>query len=143
MSRILIVDDDAALVDVLTLAFEDAGYLVGSAADGVAALTMHRLAPFDAIVCDVNMPALDGFAFCKTLRDAHDATPLVMLTSRDGEIDEALELGADDYVSKPFSTRVLLARVAAILRRDERRASAEVERPLVRGRLELRAERLG
>jgi len=126
MARILLVDDDEALLDVLTMAFADAGHDVESAEDGLAALERIKRAAVDAIVTDVNMPRLDGFALCKRLREAGDLVPIVMLTSRDGEIDEALglELGADDYVAKPFSTRVLLARVAALLRRDALRKGA-------------------
>lgn len=142
--RILLIDDDAALLDALALAFEDAGHEVTTATDGLRGLeAVTREAP-DAIVSDVNMPGLDGFALCKKLRDAGHRIPLLLLTSRDDEIDEALglELGADDYVAKPFSTRVLLARVAAILRRDAMRAAREPERAVVKGELELFPERL-
>jgi DNA-binding response OmpR family regulator len=89
------------------------------------------------------MPRLDGFALCKKSRAEGSAIPVILLSSRDGEIDESLglELGADDYVSKPFSTRVLLARVAALLRRTEARAAPEGQRLEV-GRLSLSPERL-
>src|SRR4051794_31933489 len=111
MPRIVLIDDDAALLDVLALAFEEAGHKVVCARDGGAGLAAVR-AGADAAVCDVNMPVLDGFTLVRRLRADGDATPLILLTSRDTEIDEALglELGADDYVAKPFSTRVLLAR---------------------------------
>lgn len=120
MATVLLIDDDPSLLDVLALAFEDAGYTVRTASDGLlghAAALEHRP---DAIVSDVNMPALDGFSLCRRLRESGDDTPFVLLTSRDSEIDEALgfELGADDFVAKPFSTRILLARVAALLRRQ-------------------------
>lgn len=129
-TQILLVDDDSALLDVLSLSFGDAGYDVRRASDGVAALESVLHSPPALIVSDVNMPRLDGFALCRKLREARIGIPVVLLTSRDGEIDEVLglELGADDYIAKPFSTRILLARVAALLRRDEIRSAAAVER---------------
>lgn len=144
MPRILLVDDDDALVDVLKLSFEDAGHEALSAPNGAAALARVRAGGIDAVVSDVNMPILDGFALCRTLRAEGNPIPIVLLTSRDGEIDEALglELGADDYVSKPFSTRVLLARVASLLRREQRRAAQTPEKAIACGPLELRVERL-
>ena len=123
MARILLIDDDTSLLDGLALAFEDAGYDVLTAPDGARgwALATDRAgtdAGPDLIVSDVNMPGMDGFTLCRKLREAGQSVPIVLLTARDNEIDEALglELGADDYVSKPFSTRILLARVQALLR---------------------------
>ncbi len=144
MPRILLIDDDSALLDALSIAFEDAGHDVLTAPDGARGFEVVRQETPDAVVSDVNMPGLDGFALCKKLRDAGNRVPLVLLTSRDNEIDEALglELGADDYVAKPFSTRVLLARVSALLRREAMRAARETERALVKGALELFPERL-
>jgi len=133
MPRILLIDDDPSLLDVLAMAFEDAGHEVITAGDGHAGLDRARRLRPHIIVSDVNMPRVDGFSLCRRLREAGDRTPLILLTSRDGEIDEALglELGADDYVTKPFSTRVLLARIAALVRRQERRrdpAPAQIRR---------------
>jgi DNA-binding response OmpR family regulator len=147
MPRVLLIDDDNELLDVLSLAFEEAGYEVVTAADGRAGLSAIAQRRPDAIVSDVNMPAVDGFQLCRTLRKKGDFVPLVLLTSRDGEIDEALglELGADDYVAKPFRTRVLLARVAALLRRDALRGAArapEEEAVVVRGELTIDPGRL-
>lgn len=142
----MLIDDDPALLDVLGLAFEDAGYQVQAAVDGRAGLTLIAEARPDVVVSDVNMPRLDGYALCRSLRDAGNLVPVVLLTSRDSEIDEALglELGADDFVTKPFSTRVLLARVRALVRREEMRSRPEpVSQPPLRvGRLSLDAERL-
>jgi DNA-binding response OmpR family regulator len=149
MPRVLLIDDDPQLIDVLSLAFEEAGYEVKTAPDGAAALALLAAYRPDAIVTDVNMPRVDGFQLCRTLRAKKDTVPIVLLTSRDSEIDEALglELGADDYVAKPFRTRVLLARVAALLRRESMRGpgtgtGASGEAVTVRGALELDGERL-
>ena len=127
MARILVVDDDRQLIEVLSIALGDAGYDVKTAHDGLEGLDAVKAHRPALVVADVNMPRLDGFQMCKRLRDAGDATPVVLLTSRDGEIDETLglELGADDYVTKPFAMRVLVARIAAILRRDAIRAGRE------------------
>ncbi|HEY2516540.1 MAG TPA: response regulator transcription factor [Polyangiaceae bacterium] len=147
MPRVLLIDDDRQLLDVLSLAFEEAGYDVSTAPDGQAALAALAARRPDAIVSDVNMPGLDGFQLCRALRAKNDRIPFVLLTSRDGEIDEALglDLGADDYVAKPFRTRVLLARVAALLRREAMRspdAQPDAQPVVVRGPLEIDPERL-
>ena len=145
--RVLLIEDDAALIDVLSLAFEDEGHAVTSARDGIEGLRRVEGDRPDLVVSDVNMPRLDGFTLCRRLREAGNAVPLILLTSRDSEIDQALglELGADDYVIKPFSTRVLLARASALLRRQALRqgpAGKARARPLVAGALELDPERL-
>ncbi|MCO4760373.1 MAG: response regulator transcription factor [Myxococcales bacterium] len=146
MAHVLLIDDDDALLDALALAFEDAGHEVSTAPHGMAGLTAIRSNPPDVVVSDVNMPGLDGFTLCRRLREAGETVPVLLLTSRDNEVDEALglELGADDYVAKPFSTRVLLARVSALIRRDQRRA--ESPRPetadLELGQLAIFPERL-
>lgn len=145
MARILIIEDDAALVDVLSLAFEDAGHAVDWARDGADGLRRVQRDGPDLVISDVNMPRLDGFSLCRRVREAKDPVPIILLTSRDAEIDQALglELGADDYVIKPFSTRVLLARVGALLRRQELRAGAAAARgALAAGPLELDPERI-
>jgi DNA-binding response OmpR family regulator len=145
VALILLVDDDPSLVDVLGMAITDAGHELVTAGDGLAALASVAARCPDIVISDVNMPKLDGFALCKKLRDAKNDVPIVLLTSRDSEIDEALglELGADDYVAKPFSTRVLLARVTALLRRDALRRRAEPDREIVSaGALALDPERL-
>ena len=121
MTRILLVDDDQSVLDVLAMAFEDEGYEVVTAPDGQQALVSIANNRPDVMISDVNMPRLDGFSVCRRLRESGDELPMILLTSRDNDIDEALglELGADDYVAKPFSTRVLVARVKALLRRQE------------------------
>lgn len=143
MARILLIDDDSALLDALAMAFEDEDHEVDTAGDGRQGLERLRLQPPDLIVSDVNMPRLDGFALCRELRSAGNMVPLILLTSRDNEIDEALglELGADDYVHKPFNTRVLQARVRALLRRQKARTQTSTLEKTV-GRLAMDAERL-
>jgi DNA-binding response OmpR family regulator len=145
MTRILVVDDDESLLEVLGFALEDAGFDVLKAADGNAAFTATEALKPDLIISDVNMPGLDGFALCKKLREAGHGLPIILLTSRDNEIDEALglELGADDYIHKPFSNRIVLARVKALLRREAmRKGAVEEEPPVVRGALRLQPEKL-
>jgi DNA-binding response OmpR family regulator len=145
MAKILLIDDDPALLDVLALAFEDAGHEVLTAPDGLRGLRGAEEQCPALIVSDVNMPGLDGFSLCRRLRERGDQTPLILLTSRESEIDEALglELGADDYVAKPFSTRVLVARVGALLRREALRATPlDAPEAMAVGALSLDRERL-
>lgn len=145
VARIVLIDDDRSLLDVLGLAFEDAGHEITTASDGREGLARIAEVHPDAVVSDVNMPRLDGFALCRSLREAGNRVPLVLLTSREGEVDEALglDLGADDYVTKPFSTRVLLARIAALLRRQAVRDDQDDVAPLRSvGRLTLQPDRL-
>jgi DNA-binding response OmpR family regulator len=145
MTRILLIDDDPALLDVLSLALEDAGFDVVVAEDGQAGLAAVGAHQPEIVVSDVNMPRLDGFSLCRRLRESGSAVPVILLTSRDSEIDEALglELGADDYVTKPFSTRILLARIGALVRREVSRGSTSPPTAAVRiGHLSLDADRL-
>lgn len=144
-AKAVLIDDDPSLLDVLGLAFEDAGYSVTTAPDGSEGLRRIREVSPDVVVSDVNMPRVDGYALCRTLREEGNLVPLVLLTSRDSEIDEALglELGADDFVTKPFSTRILLARVAALVRREQlRQRKASSPEPRRIGKLSLDTERL-
>ncbi len=119
MEKILIIEDEESILMALTddLALE--GYEVASARDGLKGLEMAKEKAHDLIVLDIMLPKMDGFEVCKQLRQAGVATPILMLTAKSQEIDKVLglELGADDYVTKPFSPRELLARVKAILRR--------------------------
>jgi len=145
MARLLLIDDDPSLLEVLSLAFEDAGHRVQTALDGAAGLRAIEAGGVELVLSDVNMPLIDGFALCRKLRQSGNEIPLILLTSRDSDIDEALglDVGADDYVSKPFSTRVLLSRVTALLRRTELRLGASAKEPtLTVGRLTLSPERV-
>ncbi len=122
MKRVLVVDDEAQIVKVLRAYLEKAGYSVSTAADGHAALAVFRQSRPDFIILDLNLPGMDGLDVCRALRKESDV-PILMLTARVEETDRliGLELGADDYVVKPFSPREVVARVRTILRR----ASAE------------------
>jgi len=121
MPTILLVEDETTLAETLRYNLEREGYGVLLAADGVEGLELARSNQPDLIVLDVMLPRLDGFSVCRILRQESDV-PIIMLTARQDEVDRiaGLELGADDYISKPFSLGELLARVRAILRRAER-----------------------
>jgi len=144
VARVLLIDDDAALLDALCMAVEDGGHEPVTAPDGLAGHRAVLDQRPDLVVSDVNMPGLDGFSLCRRLRDEGITLPIVLLTARDGEIDEALglDLGADDYVVKPFSPRVLLARIEALLRRERLRAAPDPCEPLVVDALHLDPGRL-
>jgi two-component system response regulator MprA len=117
--RVLVVDDDPDVRDAVETALELEGHRVATAPDGLAALKRLGQAEFDALVLDVLMPNLDGFEVCRRLRAAGNRTPILILTARDSEEDtiRGLDLGADDYLVKPFALGELLARVRALLRR--------------------------
>jgi len=123
MKTILLVDDEPKIRDLARDYLEHAGYAVESAADGRAALQAVRTRTPDLIVLDLGLPEVDGLEVIRTIR-RDSAVPIVVLTARDDEIDKllGLELGADAYVTKPFSPRELVARVKAVLRRSERPA---------------------
>lgn len=117
---ILVADDDAQIRDVVRIALTQAGFGVAEATDGRAALEMAESLRPDLIVLDIGMPEMDGLAVCRTLRKTSDV-PVLFLTAQADEVDRivGLELGADDYVPKPFSPRELVARVRAILKRTQ------------------------
>jgi len=121
MSKILIVEDEPDMVLGLKDNFEFEGYEVLTASDGQSGLERARAQKPDLLLLDIMLPKLSGLEVCKTLRGEGFESPIIMLTARGQEIDKVvgLELGADDYVTKPFSIRELLARVRAILRRSE------------------------
>jgi len=134
---ILVVDDEPKLVAVVREYLERDGYRVAVADDGREALERFRQVEPDLVVLDLMLPELDGLEVCRRLR-RESSVPIIMLTARAEEIDETLglELGADDYVTKPFSPRALLARVRAVLRRAGAGAAGD-ETPLVRGLLRI------
>ena len=117
-STILLVDDEEAVRRVLSFPLERDGYVVVQASDGEEALERFGHQPVDLVVLDIMLPKLDGLEVCKQLR-ARSSVPIIMLTARDDELDKVLglELGADDYITKPFSIREFRSRVRALLRR--------------------------
>jgi two-component system OmpR family response regulator len=138
-STILIVDDDPHIRQLLAFALDKAGFATREAADGEAALDAVKAGGVDLIVLDINLPRLNGLEVCRKVR-AEGELPILFLSSRDDEIDRVLgiELGADDYVVKPFSPREVTARITAILRRSARRAApASTEGLITHGRLTL------
>ncbi len=118
--RLLVVDDEQSIVTLLQFNLEKSGYEVVTAMDGKAGLELARTQSFDLIVLDLMLPEIDGLDVCKQLRQSKILTPILMLTAKDDEFDKVLglELGADDYMTKPFSPREVVARVRAILRRS-------------------------
>lgn len=132
MPTILLVEDDATLAETLRYNLEREGYTVIGAGDGVTALELARQDKPDIVVLDVMLPRLDGFSVCRMLRK-ESTIPIIMLTARQDEVDRiaGLELGADDYLTKPFSVGELLARIRAILRRSDRSGSSGADRDIL------------
>jgi two-component system alkaline phosphatase synthesis response regulator PhoP/two-component system response regulator ResD len=120
MTRILVVDDEKNIVELAKLYLRQEGYDVITAADGAAALEQCRAERPDLVVLDIMLPQIDGWEVCRRLRQA-GRIPIIMLTARSDDVDKivGLELGADDYMVKPFNPRELVARVKAVLRRSE------------------------
>jgi DNA-binding response OmpR family regulator len=117
--RILVVEDERRLADSLCAGLRQEGYAVDVARNGTDGLWLAREHSYSAIVLDILLPGLNGYRVCQRLRSAGNATPIIMLTAKDGEHDQvdALDTGADDFLSKPFSYPVLLARLRALIRR--------------------------
>jgi len=136
-ARILLVDDEQAVQKLLSFPLEKEGYEVVPALDGQQALDSFEAGNFDLVVLDIMLPKMDGLEVCRQLR-AKSSVPIIMLTAKAEEIDKVLglELGADDYITKPFSMREFRSRVRAALRRAEMAPAADAtEEPLVRGDL--------
>ena len=131
MSRkVLIIEDEEGIIHLLNLYLKDAGYDVIAASDGVDGLALHARTCPDLVILDIMLPALDGFEVCRRIR-AWSKTPILMLTARGNEDDriQGLDLGADDYLVKPFSPRELVSRVRAILRRAENQEARDGQTP--------------
>ena len=130
--KILIAEDDRSIRQGLMDALESEGYEVLAEAAGHKALETFRRQPFDLVLLDVMMPGLSGYDVCRAIRKDGSSTPVILLTAKGEEIDKVvgLELGADDYVTKPFGLRELLARIAAQLRRSRFEDAKPAEKPL-------------
>ena len=129
MVRILVVDDEKRLAAGLKKGLEAEGFATDVALTGTDGLWMAREHPYDAIVLDIMLPGMNGYKVCSSLREGGNWTPIIMLTAKDGELDEAeaLDTGADDFLSKPFSYIVLVARIRALLRRGGRERPSVLE----------------
>jgi two-component system alkaline phosphatase synthesis response regulator PhoP len=121
MPTILVVDDEHNIIELARLYLTNEGYRVMEAGDGETALTLARTEQPHLMVLDIMLPKVDGWEVCKRLRQEGDDIPIIMLTARDDDVDKivGLEIGADDYMTKPFNPRELVARVKAVLRRAE------------------------
>ncbi len=140
MKTILVVDDAPNIVELLRMYLEGAGYATLTATDGPTAVELHRRHRPDLVILDVMLPGMDGFEVCRAIRREAD-TPVLMLTARTDDVDAivGLELGADDYVTKPFNPRALVARVKAILRRTD--GTVRLGRPIEVGSLRIEPRR--
>ena len=119
--RILVVEDNLDLAELVSMHLRDAGYACEHCSDGQVALQRLQTQPFDLVILDLMLPGLDGLEVCRRLRARADYLPILMLTAKSSELDRVLglEVGADDYVTKPFSPRILVARIRAVLRRAD------------------------
>ncbi|MFT6228359.1 MAG: two-component system response regulator ChvI, partial [Paracoccaceae bacterium] len=142
MTQIALIDDDRNILTSVSIALESEGYEVRTYTDGATALAALTSSPPDLAVLDIKMPRMDGMEMLRRLRQTSDI-PVIFLTSKDEEIDEVLGLrmGADDYVRKPFSQRLLIERIRAVLRRREagndEAPVAEADKAILRGKLSL------
>lgn len=119
MLKILIVEDDVNIADGLAQLMQLEGFQSATAYDGQSGLETYKQADFDLLIIDIMMPVMDGYELCKTIRQSDKQTPIIMLSAKNAEIDKVvgLELGADDFISKPFGAREIIARINAIMRR--------------------------
>ncbi|MDJ0377023.1 response regulator transcription factor [Cryobacterium sp. PH31-L1] len=142
MTRILLVEDESALSEPLSFLLEREGYEVVVAEDGPSAISEFDQNGTDLILLDLMLPGVPGTEVCREIR-TRSTVPIIMLTAKDSEIDivVGLELGADDYVTKPYSTRELVARIRAVLRRHEDQSTADADTMLTAGTVRMDVER--
>lgn len=135
MKNILVIDDEADIVELISYNLKKEGFSVDYAYDGEAALKKIKGNKYDLIILDLMLPGIQGLDLCKIIRGIPETSnlPIIILTAKGEELDKVLglEMGADDYITKPFSTRELVARTKAILRRAEKRAAHELPTPIV------------
>ena len=148
MPKVLVVDDEQNIIEIVKFNLEREGYMVITAKDGITALQLARSEDPDLIILDIMLPEQDGLTVCRLLQQEQQTRviPIIMVSARGDELDKilGLEMGADDYVTKPFSPRELVARVKARLRRNEETETAivkEVENTMVRGKLVIDQDR--
>jgi DNA-binding response OmpR family regulator len=140
--RLLVIEDDEKILEAITEYFSRAGYEVETAVDGLSGVQAALNERPDAIVLDLMLPKMDGLAVCRELREKASYIPILMLTAKDDVVDKVLglEMGADDYITKPFSLRELEARIKSVMRRVRAAARAEgasEDAPIIRGRLRI------
>ena len=139
--NLLVIEDDEQILEAITEYFSRAGYMVQTAADGVLGVQAALNDRPDAIVLDLMLPKMDGLAVCRELREKAPYIPILMLTAKDDVVDKVLglEMGADDYITKPFSFRELEARIKSVMRRVRAAAHTETneDAPIIRGRLRI------
>lgn len=141
MKKILLIEDEDVMCEAIEYSLSREGFEVRRASNGIEGLQMFRSDPPDLVLLDLMLPELDGFEVCREIRK-ESAVPILMITAKDSEVDEivGLEIGADDYVRKPFNMRALIARIKALLRRGEREVK-DTEAPVVAGEIELNPDR--
>jgi DNA-binding response OmpR family regulator len=143
--RVLLVEDELPVRELLRLHLGLAGFEIEEVGDGRQGLELVRQKPFDLVILDVMLPGLDGISLCRAIRarGLNAATPILMVTARDGESDKVvgLDSGADDYVTKPFGVRELLARIGALLRRHVRAAAPEAARQIAAAQMRIDPDR--
>jgi two-component system, OmpR family, alkaline phosphatase synthesis response regulator PhoP len=141
-TTLLVIEDDGNILTAINEYFTRAGYLVKTASDGLTGVQSALLEPPDAVILDLMLPKMDGLAVCRELREKAPYIPIIMLTAKDDVVDRVLglEMGADDYITKPFSLRELEARIKSVLRRVNSTKGgrvAQAETPIARGKLKI------
>ncbi len=142
MNRILVIEDEAPMAEAVKFSLEKEGFAVDTALDGMAGLEIFHANPPDLVLLDLMLPGMDGLEVCRTIR-RESPVPIIMLTAKDSDVDKivGLEMGADDYVTKPFNVRELVARVRAVLRRVASESEASAGKVWERGNISMDIER--
>lgn len=143
MKRVLVIEDDPNIIELIKIHLKDLNFEVVTASDGMSGLKTFEDQPFDLVILDLMLPKLDGLEVCRRMKKKREITPILMLTAKSEEIDKVLglETGADDYMTKPFSVREFIARVKAIFRRMETLQDTKGTSVLRRGALTIDREK--